>query len=438
MSIQAHREAFAAAGGENTIRRVLPQVSAQILKDHKHPADVRRNIKFCNQHATELLDKASQEKRGFSDIEQNCFDALMALVGVSSIELKLNDLIDGPGGQPDKDRHIYAKGQKCAPDYRPSDLEGIGLGALLRGMVLGSQGNPAIQNVLSEGVDSAGGFSVPVHTMLEFADLIRSKSVLANAGAQTILLDTAKTSMATLVRDPMAGWRAENDPVNVDDIVLGHVQFIPKSLAVLVKVSRELLEDSLNIDAILLNSLAQGLAEQLDDAGLYGNGLGNSPTGLKSTLVTAGKHLALGANGAKLSAIGHYKALLTAMTQVANNDDQANAAIMAPRTRYDIAGMIDSSGQPLNPPKIIEDNLTLLDTSNVPVTIAQGTSNLASDIFVGNFSQMALGLRQGLRIEVLKESFAGNMQIGFLAHLRADWQVIRPSSFWLIEGVLAE
>lgn len=438
MPIQQHREAFAAAGGESTIRRALPQVSAQLLKDHKHPADVRRKIKLCNQHATEILDRASNEKRNLTDLEQNCFDAIMAMVNIDSIQLNIDESNADQGRQPDTAKNIFARGQKCAPEHRPSDLEGVGLGAMLRGLVLGAQGNVALQNALTEGTDSSGGYTVPMHTMLEFADMVRDKSVLTRAGAKTIVLDTAKTSMATMVRDPIAGWRAENAAVDVDDLVLGHVQFVPKSLAVLVKVSRELIEDSLNIEAILMNSLAQGLAQQLDRAGLYGNGLVNSPIGLRSALVTAGLNLPLAANGGKLSAYGHYRPLIRGMSQVAGMSDQANAAIMAPRTFYDIAGFVDTSAQPLTIPKVIENNFTLLETGAVPVTNTQGTSNLASDIFIGNFSQMALGLRNSLRIEVLKESFADHMQIAFLAHLRADWQVIRPFSFHLIEGVLME
>jgi hypothetical protein len=47
-----------------------------------------------------------------------------------------------------------------------------------------------------------------------------------------------------------------------------------------------------------------------------------------------------------------------------------------------------------------------------------------------------IGVLSQLRIEVLRELFAGNHQYAFLAHLRADVQLAHPQSFAEIVGVL--
>jgi HK97 family phage major capsid protein len=242
--------------------------------------------------------------------------------------------------------------------------------------------------------------------------------------------------MATVIGDPTAGWRAENAVVADSNMVLGNVQFLPKSLACLVKVSRELLEDSLNIEEILLNSLALGVAQQLDYAGLYGTGADNQPTGLQKVLVDGNFFTNLATNGAALSAKGYYKPIIDAMSNVAASNGMANAAIMAPRTLYDLAGFTDTTNQPLRVPQLIADNLQLLDSNSVPVTYATGTGTATSEIFVGDFNHLMLGLRQGLRIEVLKENFADHLQVGFLCHLRADWKLATTNSFWLVRGIL--
>jgi HK97 family phage major capsid protein len=44
-------------------------------------------------------------------------------------------------------------------------------------------------------------------------------------------------------------------------------------------------------------------------------------------------------------------------------------------------------------------------------------------------------MRTEIRIEVLREAFAENLQYAFLAFLRADIGVVRPQSFAQITGI---
>lgn len=312
------------------------------------------------------------------------------------------------------------------------------MGDLLRGLVIGSQGSMAIQNALAEGTNSAGGYTVPVELLPGFLDLIRNKSVLAQAGASTVLLNTQKTSMATVLTDPVPGWRAENAAVSESDMTFGQVLFAPQSLAVMVKLSRELLADSLNVEEILTHTLAQAIASQLDYSGLYGSGSGNQPTGLESVLVANSRVSSLTANGEKMSMAGYYRPLMTAAQKVAQTNDTASAAIMSARTLYDLEDFVDTTYQPMQKPGWIADNLQLLNTNAIPDNLTTGTATSCSEIFTGNFSNLLLGMRQELEIEVIRDTYASNLQIAYLAHMRADWQVGRPNSFWLTQGILAE
>ena len=49
----------------------------------------------------------------------------------------------------------------------------------------------------------------------------------------------------------------------------------PKSLAVMVKVSRELLDDSVNIGTALPRIITKAMAVEMDKAALIGSGTGN-------------------------------------------------------------------------------------------------------------------------------------------------------------------
>jgi len=336
---------------------------------------------------------------------------------------------------PKNSNGFYTKSQKIETSYNTS---GPSVGKLLKGLILGANGDTVLTKSLAEGTNSAGGYSVPVETMPGFIDLLRNKSVLQQAGAQTVLLNSNKVNMATVISDPTPGWRAESAAVSESDPVFGQVAFAPKSLAVLVKVSRELLSDSLNIEQILEDTLANALALQLDYAGLYGSGSSNQPLGLKSVLTTATRNQVLATNGAKLSAQGFYLPIHTAAKKVSEGNDAASAVVLSPRTFFDIQGFTDTTNQPLKPSAFIENNLSFYETNSVPNTLTTGTSNVTSEIFTGNFSNLLLGLRQQLEIQVITETYAGNLQVGFLAHLRADWQVARTNSFWLTQGVLSE
>ncbi|WP_296503558.1 phage major capsid protein, partial [Phenylobacterium sp.] len=74
-------------------------------------------------------------------------------------------------------------------------------------------------------------------------------------------------------------------------------------------------------------------------------------------------------------------------------------------------------------------------TTSVPINQTQGTSTDCSSILVGDFSRAILGLRQELRIQVLNEAFMGSLQVGFIAHLRADVAFERADAFCRITGV---
>ena len=109
--------------------------------------------------------------------------------------------------------------------------------------------------------------------------------------------------------------------------------------------------------------------------------------------------------------------------------------VMAPRTRTTLGGLLATDNQPLNPPPLIA-GVPMLVTSQMPITQTQGTANNASSIIIGDFTRLLIGVRTGLRIELLKERYAENMQYAFVAHLRADIAVEQPKAFLKLIGVI--
>ena len=79
-------------------------------------------------------------------------------------------------------------------------------------------------------------------------------------------------AIARLASDPTFAWRAENAEVTASDPTFERVMLEAKSLMGLVRVSRELLEDSVNVSSILENAFTKGMALEFDRAALYGSG----------------------------------------------------------------------------------------------------------------------------------------------------------------------
>lgn len=110
--------------------------------------------------------------------------------------------------------------------------------------------------------------------------------------------------------------------------------------------------------------------------------------------------------------------------------------IMAPRTYYSgFAGLTDSTNQPLNMPAAISD-IPMLETSAMLTNETQGSSSVASRIILGDFTQLMLGVRSEMRIEILNQTFADRHQLGIVAWLRGDVQVAHPTAFAQILGII--
>lgn len=309
-------------------------------------------------------------------------------------------------------------------------FDGLSVGGVLRALAMGAESDVE-RRALSEGTDTAGGYTVPTVLSSRMIDLMRKKSRVIQAGAATIPVDSDRHEFAKLISDPTPGWRNEAAPVAESDPTFGRVVFQPRSLAVHVIVSEELLQDSVNIESALQNALSNALALEVDRAALFGSGTAPQPLGLFN--MAGINTVSMGTNGA---AITDYAPVLDAVEDLQEaNAGEVSAAIMAPRTLRTFNGLTDTTGQPLRRPQSL-DGLPMLETTQVPTDQTQGTADNASSILLGDFSGLVLGFRQRLRIEVLRELHRGNLQVGFIAHLRMDVQAWHEESFARITGVI--
>jgi HK97 family phage major capsid protein len=442
-NIQDHREAL----GRNRTRleHSDPQFWSSVNRRYGalqgsdgHPADKRRLMSDIGAWANKFIARADWDEAK----DHPVYEAALAYHGIISCELDAQLTVAQARGQnfgAPTGGNAWVNAQTGLPVQvlAPSDRlctrtphgDEPTVGGLLQAMLTGAK-TPDIRAALSEGTDSAGGFSIPLTVLPQFIDRLRARTQFVQAGAQTVMLDGMRTRIMRTAADPVPTWRAENAAVNESDPTFDAVDLVPKSLACLVKVSVELLQDSVNVAAALEQALTGALSVELDRACLFGSGAAQQPLGVFNQ---AGINtFSMGANGATPT---NYDPLIDALYELElDNADAPTAAIWHPRTARTMRKLKDTTGQPVMPFPAIS-NLPLLGTTSVPINQTQGTSTDCSSILVGDFSRAILGLRQELRIQVLNEAYMGNLQVGFVANLRADVAFERADAFCRITGV---
>lgn len=305
------------------------------------------------------------------------------------------------------------------------EYRGLSVGQYLRSMVVGGK-TEAERRALSEGSDSAGGYTVPDILSAQLIDLARAESVVMRAGAQTVPLTSDTNNIAKLLSDPVPGWRSEAGSVAESDPTFGLVQMIPRSLAVQTKVSVELMEDSLNLVNELPRVLAAAMAVELDRVALLGTGTAPQPRGIANTSGIG--------TFAQDAEIANYANLSKARTAIMTaNNGPVSAFVMAPRDEGSFTDLVDSDGNPLGMhPNIAA--IPMLTTTSIPVD--GGTGSDESTIIAGNFSRLLVGIRSDIRVEVLKTTaYTDNLQFTLLAHMRADVATTNAGAFYTLTGV---
>ncbi len=300
--------------------------------------------------------------------------------------------------------------------------------------VAGQKSSALATKALSEGTDSAGGYTVPNMILPQFIGALVPQSSLLAAGAQIVVLDAPGKvyNIARIDTLPTAAWRAESGSVSESDPVFGTVTLTPRSLSFFFKCSRELLADSTNIDAILMAAITSAFAKALDAAGLMGSGTPPTPRGLAN--VSGVQSVTNGANGTALGTI-KWANFISAWSAIRAADAAApTSAIMAPRTLTGLAALVDTTGQPLRRPELLT-GITFRDTSAIPITQTVGTSTDCSTLFVADFTRCMFGMREQVSVMRADQAFATNGQVAFVCHLRADFAVEFAAGFGVVTGI---
>lgn len=341
----------------------------------------------------------------------------------------INHGVIGSGADNPNSVRILNKGEKLSD---PHAANGLTFGGFMRSVIAPHTMDERYRAQMTQGSDGAGGYTVSPALVSQVLDNLRARSVLTAAGATTMLLPAGEVHVAKLTEDIKPRWIHEAQGLTETKPSFGRVTFISRLLTAEIKISRELVEDSQNAEQALMDSISGALAAEVDRVGLIGTGTGGEPRGVLNTPGIG--RVSMGVDGAAPTDYSQYLHAGWAVTS--RNAPAVTAFCENPRTTRDVGLLVDSTGQPLMKPNLIEQ-IPVLSTTSIPTTDEQGSSGaVASRIYAGYWPYLIWGVRHALTVEVNRSTYASEYQLQVIATMRGDWQISYPEGFCVIDGVL--
>lgn len=332
-------------------------------------------------------------------------------------------------------KQVLAKGEKVSDWVKARGAGGrdfdinAAWDAFARGMI-GNDWQPwqekfAVKAAMST-AEPGGGYLVPDILSGSVIDRMRAATPIFAAGAQTVPMTASTLDIARVTGDPSASWHAESAGITASDVTLDRVRFTARTLPTLVKVSRELAEDAPNLGQVVEQAIAGALGAELTRVSLRGSGTAPEPQGIRNQ--TGVELFAIGANGGPLT----IDMLIDRHTAIATANAAANGIIWHPRTSGGVSKLAkDANGVYFPLPSPLAE-LGRFTTTTIPANLAKGTGTNLTEVYMGDWAQLLIGLRTALRIEPLRERFADNGEYAFLAWMRADVQLAHGAAFSVI------
>lgn len=276
-----------------------------------------------------------------------------------------------------------------------------------------------VRNALQVGTDSEGGYLVPDEFERTLVEALEEENIFRKL-ANVISTSSGDRKIPVVASKGTASWVDEEGSIPESDDSFGQVSIGAYKLATMIKVSEELLNDSVfNLENYITKEFARRIGNKEEEAFFVGDGTGK-PTGLLNT--TGGGQV--GVTTASAAAVTLDEVLDLFYSLKAPYRNKA-VFVMNDTTIKAIRKLKDGNGQYLWQPSIQAGtpdtilNRPLHTSAYVPA-IAAG----AKTMVFGDFGYYWVADRQGRVFKRLNELFAATGQVGFIATQRVDGKLI--------------
>ena len=284
-----------------------------------------------------------------------------------------------------------------------------------------------VSDILQEGVDTDGGYLVPEEWDKRLIDVLNEENIMR--GLATKLKTSGEHKINIAATKPTAAWIEEGGELQFTDAKFGQKILDAHKLHVAIKITEELLYDNaFNLEAYITTQFGKALANAEEDAFLNGDGTGK-PVGLFHE--TKGGETAITLTGTKIASDD----VLNLIYKLKRPYRQKASFIMNDQTLADLRKLKDNNGAYLWQPSYQAGEPDRLcgygiHTSAFAPTVEAGKAVMA----FGDYSYYNIGDRGSRSFQPLRELFAGNGMIGYVAKERVDGLLILPEAVQVMKA----
>lgn len=279
-------------------------------------------------------------------------------------------------------------------------------------------------------VSSAGAVITDPIIQATFFESFKANNPLIDLGAQ-ILTAENYTQFPVQTANPGVVWFSEGDSAIVPDssATVSAVKMEFKIPAMLMLASNFWLEDSNRLGGEVIGRMAiSTLQEAVIKAALHGSTANAQPNGLDN--ITGVQ--TVDAGGVVLA---DYAKFVEAVRKLlaANVPLERIGGIISPNVWEQMNLLKAQDDQPLLLPEGLR-NVPMFTSS--AVLEDYGANDDETRVYMGDFSNLLIGMNSTPVVQVLRDRFADTFQTAFLFHMRFDIKAVRPNTFVRIEDIL--
>lgn len=277
-----------------------------------------------------------------------------------------------------------------------------------------------VSNVLQEGVDADGGYLVPEEYDRRLIDVLDDENIMRSLATKITTAGQHKINIAAT--KPAAAWIEEGGALSFGDAKFDQIYLDAYKLHVAIKVTEELLYDNaFGLENYIITQFGKALANAEEDAFLNGNGTGK-PTGIFAE--NGGGQIA-----ATLTAAIKSDDLIDLVYGLKRPYRKNASFIMNDATLASIRKLKDNNGAYIWQPSYKEGEPDRVLGYAVHTSAFAPTNAIA----FGDYSYYNIGDRGSRSFAELRELFAGNGMVGYVAKERVDGKLILPEAVKILK-----
>lgn len=367
---------------------------------------------FLESHRTEKGTLTAEDDATYTQMEQEINDLgkeIARLERQEALEAELNRPVNQPlTTKPGSGRGEEPKTGRASDEYRKAMLDAF------------RSNFKRVSNILQEGVDADGGYLVPEEYDHRLIDTLSEENIMRRLA--TTITTSGEHKINIAATKPAASWIEEGGALTFGDATFSQILLDAHKLHVAIKVTEELLYDNaFNLEGYILDQFGKALANAEEDAFLNGDGTGK-PLGLFAA--TGG-----GTVAGTLTAAIKSDDMLDLVYALKRPYRKTASFIMNDKTLASLRKLKDNNGA-----YIWQPSYQAGEPDRV-LGYAVHTSAYAPEdaIAFGDYKYYNIGDRGTRSFSELRELFAGNGMIGYVAKERVDGKLILPEAVQILK-----